>query len=105
MLTENTTSINQNKTQQTIHEFMLYQNYPNPFNAKTKILFSLNRTLPTLLTIYNLSGQKITTLVKEIMHRGIHEVVFDGSNLSSGIYLYQLRAGRQVINKKLILIK
>ena len=72
----------------------------------SKIVFTLPAQLPTLLEIYNSQGQKVKTLTKGIVPRGKHEVLFDGTNLSSGVYIYKLRAGRHYSDsKKLILTK
>jgi hypothetical protein len=92
------------------NNFTLYQNYPNPFNPTTKIKF----IIPTLykggqggvsLKIYNVLGSEIITLVNEQLSPGTYEVTFDGSNFSSGIYFYQLKAGEFFQSKKLILLK
>ena len=89
-----------------INQFSLSQNYPNPFTGETKIAFTLPETLPTLLEIYNPEGQKVKTLVKGTISRGKHEVTFDATELSSGVYIYKLRAGRYYSDsKKLILTK
>jgi hypothetical protein len=82
--------------------FALLGNYPNPFNASTMIQFSLTRTSQVELTIYNILGQKVRSLVSQQMSAGFKQVVWDGrdeagSPVSSGIYFYHLRSseGRQ----------
>ncbi len=86
-------------------QFELYQNYPNPFNPTTKIKYSLASSSKVTLRIYNLLGQQIKQLVNENETAGHHEVTFDGSNLSSGIYFYRITAGQHTMSKKMILTK
>ncbi len=83
----------------------LYQNYPNPFNPTTMINYQLPMTGSVELSIFNLLGQKVTTLVNERKRAGHHKVEWDASGYSSGIYLYQLKAGKFQDMKKMILIK
>ena len=80
---------------------MLYQNYPNPFNPTTKIKFSLQSPNDVDLSIYNLKGQKISTLVSGFKDRGNYSVVWNGKdqygkNVSSGIYLYKLKLNGKI---------
>lgn len=86
-------------------DFRLSQNYPNPFNPSTKIKYSIPKEEKVLLTVYNLLGQKISELVNETKPAGNYEVVFDGKNLSSGVYLYRLQCGNFINTKKIILLK
>ena len=90
----------------------LYQNYPNPFNPSTTISFSLTAkdAKNAKMTIYNLKGQKIKKLEISNLKLGINEVVWDGTDennqpVSSGIYLYKLRAGNYNSTKKMIHLK
>jgi hypothetical protein len=85
--------------------FILFQNYPNPFNAKTVIKYQLPNTTDVNLTIYDITGRNIAVLVNEQKQPGYYEVTFDASNLASGIYFYQLRAGEFISSKKLVLLK
>lgn len=85
--------------------FALMQNYPNPFNPATTIRFTIPEKVKVTLDVYNLIGQKVATLVNDEINAGQHEVKFDGSNLSSGIYLYKIQAGDFVSVKKMLLIK
>jgi len=85
--------------------FTLYQNYPNPFNPSTTIKFALPVESKVKVNIYNMLGQLIETLVDKEMDSGNHEVNFDASKYSSGVYLYQLQAGEYNSVKKMILIK
>jgi len=91
-------------------EFSLSQNYPNPFNPSTAIRFTIpsnvkRETSNVTLKVYDILGREIATLVNEEKSAGSYEVEFDATNLSSGVYFYQLRAGGFVDTKKLILIK
>jgi len=85
--------------------FALHQNYPNPFNPITRISFHLIKAGEIDLSIYNLIGQKVATLVGGKMEGGHHTVVWDGANNSSGIYFYKLNAGDKVIAKRMTLLK
>ena len=89
---------------------VVFMNYPNPFNPTTTIFFVLQKNIPlTELSIYNLKGKKIKTLVNEHLNIGRHSVVWDGKDdngkhVSSGMYFYRLKTDR-VINKKMVLLK
>ncbi len=89
----------------TPNTFALEQNYPNPFNPTTNIKFALPKTADVTLTIYNMLGQKVNTLINEKMTSGFHVVPFDASNLSSGMYIYRIQAGSFTSTKKMLLIK
>lgn len=88
-----------------IGQFALFQNYPNPFNLLTTIRFILPFESKVKINIYNTLGQLVETLVGKEMESGYHEVNFDASKLSSGVYLYQLQTGDFISAKKMILIK
>jgi hypothetical protein len=85
--------------------FSLSQNYPNPFNPSTTINFSIAKTSNVRLTVYNVLGQKVATLVDGNMEVGEHSAVFDASKFASGIYFYRLDAGEFSSVKKMILLK
>ena len=86
--------------------FMLYQNFPNPFNPFTMINYQLPVTSEVELSIYNLMGQKMTTLVSEKQLAGIHNVEWDGSGFISGVYYYRIKTGQGFMQtKKLVLLK
>ena len=89
----------------TVSEFALNQNYPNPFNPSTKISFTLPQTANVKLSVFNLLGEKVAELVNEIKSAGFYEVDFNGTDLTSGMYLYRLEAGEFVSTRKMTLIK
>ncbi len=90
---------------QAIKTFELNQNYPNPFNPTTKINFTLDEANYTTLTIYNAIGQVVEVLVDQDMTSGSYTMTFDGQDLNSGIYLYELKSGDHVEMNKMILMK
>ncbi|MEX0600213.1 MAG: T9SS type A sorting domain-containing protein, partial [Rhodothermales bacterium] len=85
--------------------FALAQNYPNPFNPATTIAFTLNRTQDVTLSVYNILGRKVGTLIDGVQPAGTYEVPFDGTDLASGTYLYVLQTENQVAVRKMSLIK
>ena len=86
-------------------EFNLSQNYPNPFNPSTTINYSIAKEGHVKLTIYNMLGGKVATLVNENKTVGSYSIQFNASKLASGIYLYKLESGNFTAEKKLILMK
>ncbi|GEM_PF-3159504 len=87
-------------------KFAMFQNYPNPFNPSTTIHYQLPREDKVELTVYNMLGQKVRTLVDRKQQAGNHSIVFDGRSLSSGIYYYKLKVGSGLIRvRKMVLIK
>ena len=85
--------------------FALLQNYPNPFNPSTTIRYGLPSRSHVTLTVFNMLGQQVATLVEGEQEAGYHEAVFDASGLASSVYLYRLQAGNQVESRKMILMK
>jgi hypothetical protein len=85
--------------------FSLHQNYPNPFNPSTKIRFALPSASFVNLSIYDLLGREIVTLVSEGLQPGTYEVEWDASNYMSNVYFYRISARYYVDTKKMILIK
>ncbi len=85
--------------------YSLSQNYPNPFNPTTTIQFSLEKASNVKLTVFNILGQKVATLVNGIMQAGPQSVVFDASTMASGVYYYTLHAGSFTKTAKMMLIK
>jgi len=94
------------------HAFSLSQNYPNPFNPATVIQYSIPdvetqhaASLHTKLTLYDILGREITTLVNGYQKPGIYNVTFNASGLSSGIYFYKLSAGNNIVTRKMLFMK
>ena len=85
--------------------FALSQNYPNPFNPTTVIKFDVPKESRVNISVYNLLGQFVETLTQKDYSPGTYEVNFNGENLSSGIYFYELRSGNVVLRNKMILEK
>ena len=88
-------------------QFQLYQNYPNPFNPTTKIRFALpkNSVGQTFLSVYDILGREVQTLVNEQLKPGSYEVEWNASNYPSGVYYYKLVTSEYFETKKMILIK
>jgi len=85
--------------------FYLYQNYPNPFNNETTILYQILKTSLVSIKIYDVLGNEIRNLINQVKPAGVHEINFNAANLSSGIYLYKIKAGDYTESKKMILLK
>tara|TARA_R110000868_G_scaffold37111_1_gene131276 strand:- start:12349 stop:12663 length:315 start_codon:yes stop_codon:yes gene_type:complete len=85
--------------------FNLLQNYPNPFNPSTVISFSISSSSIVKLSVYNMLGQEVATLLNSQFSAGSHSISFDATSLSSGIYLYRIQAGKYVQTKQMMLIK
>ena len=92
-------------------KYLLYQNYPNPFNPSTTIKYSIPRSTEyysvqqTTLKVFDILGREVATLVNKQQNAGNYEVIFNASNLSSGVYFYRLQSGNFVETKKLILLR
>lgn len=86
-------------------EFELAQNYPNPFNPSTLIEFALPQGSQVQLTVYNVLGQEVQTLVNGYLAAGVHRVAFEASALPSGIYFYRLTYEGGVQTRKMTLVK
>jgi hypothetical protein len=85
--------------------YSLNQNYPNPFNPTTTISFSIAKAGPVSLTVYDLLGRSVTTLMNEHLSSGNYQVPWDASSLPSGMYFYRLNAGEFSDVKKTVLLK
>lgn len=88
-----------------VNEYSLKQNFPNPFNPETKINFAIPNNNFTTLKLFNMEGKEVASLVNEVLKSGNYSVNFNGSALSSGIYIYELKSGDFFSTKKMILIK
>ncbi|QKJ98118.1 MAG: T9SS type A sorting domain-containing protein [Ignavibacteriota bacterium] len=93
--------------------FSLMQNYPNPFNPTTNIKYAIVNKQFVTLKVYDVLGNEVVTLVNEYKPAGNYEINFDASELSSGVYYYQLKTGSSELNsgqsfiaaKKMLLLK
>ncbi len=88
-----------------VRKFELSQNYPNPFNPTTTIKFNLPEAGTVKLTLFNILGQQIRTLVNEFKESGTHTINFDASELNSGMYIYKIESGSFTQTRKMTLIK
>ncbi|PIP77092.1 MAG: hypothetical protein COW85_10760 [Ignavibacteria bacterium CG22_combo_CG10-13_8_21_14_all_37_15] len=111
-LKDEVTTINDHSNNSSIPGTLeLFQNYPNPFNPSTVICYQVLGNSFITLTIYDMLGNEVTTLVNEVKPPGIYEVTFDAQQttnhqlLTSGVYFYQLRSGSFVQTKKMIILK
>jgi hypothetical protein len=86
-------------------EFILSQNYPNPFNPSTIIEYAVPTNEFVNLTVYNVLGKTVTTLVNEQKPAGHYEIIFDASEIPSGVYFYMLTTSDIISTKKMILVK
>jgi spore coat protein CotH len=85
--------------------FAIEQNFPNPFNPTTVLSYKLQVASFVNLSVYDIGGRKVAELVKGWRNAGVHEVTFDGSQLASGVYFYNLKAGSFTTTGKMILMK
>jgi len=102
--TKPTTNVNEMKRHASF-SFHLNQNFPNPFNPSTIIGFDLLKASDVTLTIYNVRGEKIETLVREKLKAGHHQYTWNAARFACGVYIYQLKAGAYKQSKKLLLAK
>ena len=85
--------------------YQLRQNYPNPFNPSTTIGYELPKSSIVKLSVFDVLGREVSALVNERREAGVHEVKFDGSGISSGVYFYRIEAGGFVQTRKLLLLR
>jgi hypothetical protein len=88
-----------------IFHYSLDNNYPNPFNPTTTINYSLASSGKVNISVYNILGQEVATLINKYQHAGEHRVAWNGHGLSSGVYIYRLRSNDFVQTKKMMLMK
>lgn len=86
-------------------QFVLQQNYPNPFNPVTQISYSIPKQVRVTLSVYNLLGQKVATIIDKYQSAGTYDVIFDASKLTSGVYFYRLKAGDYVETRSMTVLK
>jgi len=87
------------------NQFALFPNYPNPFNPVTTIGFSLPDAQQVTLSVYNLVGQQVVTLVNKELPAGYHAINWHAENMASGVYLSKLSSGGKTITQKMLLMK
>jgi hypothetical protein len=104
-ITNPAVSVIEVQTTETPLSYELMQNYPNPFNPTTSIKFGLPEKADVSLTIYNQLGEKVATLVNGELGAGYHKVEWTASNMTSGIYFYEIKTDKFGAVKKLILMK
>ena len=97
------TGINDSKT--TVNSFALSQNYPNPFNPSTMLNYTLPQKSNVSLKVFDMLGREVANLVNATQEAGSHSVNFNASKLASGLYIYTLKAGNNVMSKKMMLLK
>ena len=90
--------------------FLLAQNYPNPFNAETVIRYNIEREGGVSLSVFNLAGQQIRHLVRDLRAPGVYQSVWDGRDergleMASGVYIYRLQVGDLIEARKLLLLR
>ena len=91
-------------------KFTLHQNYPNPFNPVTTLRYELPEQTHVNITIYDMLGRKVKTILNEQQSPGYKQLIWDASNdngkpVSASIYLYQIQAGEYISTKKMVLLK
>lgn len=89
---------------------MVFQNFPNPFNPSTRIEYTVAEESPVEITVFNVRGEKVTTLTNETKSAGRHNVLWDGRDksgreVSSGVYFYRLSIGDYRSTKKMLMLK
>ena len=85
--------------------FELKQNYPNPFNPETEITYSIAKSGPVKMTVFDVAGKLVSLLVDDVRQKGVYSIKFNGSNFASGIYFYRLESPGFVKTRKMVLIK
>ena len=95
----------ENISSQIPDNFKLYQNYPNPFNNTSNLKFEILNSGNAKIIVYDAMGREVQTLVNETLNPGTYRVMFDGSNLPSGVYFYSLLTDSYKETKRLLLIK
>jgi len=100
-----TTGVNGGAPRALPSSFALHQNYPNPFNPSTTVRYDLPRTAEVRLTVYDMLGKEVWMRDEGVQDAGSYTVLFDGSRLSSGIYLFRITAGSWATLMKMVLLK
>ncbi len=92
------------------NQFSLAQNYPNPFNPQTVVSFSLQTDGPTTLTVFNILGQHVATVVDQVLPAGSYRVIWDsrdasGTLVPSGMYFYRLQSADRISTRKMVVMR
>ena len=92
------------------HILVLYPNYPNPFNPVTTLRYDLPEKVLVTITIYDMLGRQVKTLMDQTLNAGYKSLIWDATNdygkpVSAGVYLYQIHAGKHISTKKMVLLK
>ena len=103
--TDHITDVFDNDSKTIPDNFSLEQNYPNPFNPSTNIKFSIPASSNVKLSVYNMLGQEVATLINSDLSAGTYSYTFDASKLSSGIYFYTIRTNSFTQTRKMMLLK
>ena len=94
------------ETHQSIpNQFILYPAYPNPFNPSTKIDFSCSKKSHVKLEVFDVTGRIVATVIDEVKGAGNHSITFNGSNMSTGMYVYKLTTANNIYARKMLLSK
>jgi hypothetical protein len=93
------------ETQEEVQESGLEQNFPNPFNPNTKIAYTIPKSGPVRLAVFNLLGQEVTLIFEGYRTAGTHEIEFNSASLPTGIYFYRIQASDFVETKKMVIAK
>lgn len=101
----NSASVNNELVTGLPEKFDLKPNYPNPFNPSTQIAFDLPESADVRLTVFDVLGRQVATLINQPMKAGTHTVSFDAQRLASGVYIYRLEAGSFTMTRNMMLIK
>ena len=98
-------SVNDDRSNAIISNFILAQNFPNPFNPSTKIRYSVPQMSKVIIKVFDVLGNEIETLVNEEKPAGIYELTWFAERLPSGVYFYQLKTNKYIETKKMILLR
>jgi hypothetical protein len=88
-----------------LEDFRIEQNYPNPFNPVTTIKYNLPAPAKVTLSIYNIAGERVATLINGETQSGLNKIVWDARNFSSGIYYYEIKSKNFYQTRRMVLLK
>ena len=104
-ITPGATSVESDNDNKLPTDFSLEQNYPNPFNNATVIKYAIAKAGRYKMSVYNVLGQKVATLIDSDLQPGSHSVNFDAASLSSGVYIYSITGAGKTVTKKMVFLK